>query len=30
METIKVRISEEEVDKRIREIGDQITKDYEG
>lgn len=30
METIKVMISEGEVDKRIREIGEQITKDYEG
>lgn len=27
---IKVLLSEEEVDKRIQEIGDQITKDYAG
>lgn len=27
---VKVLLSEEEVDKRIQEIGDQITKDYEG
>ena len=30
MEKITVMISEEEVNKRIREIGEQITKDYEG
>ena len=30
MERIEVMISEEEVDKRIREIGEQITKDYAG
>lgn len=29
-EKISVMISEEEVDKRIREIGDQISKDYAG
>lgn len=27
---ISVMISEEEIDKRVREIADQITKDYEG
>lgn len=27
---IKVLVSEEEVDKRIKEIGEQISKDYEG
>ena len=27
---VKVLLSEEEVDKRIQEIGDQITKDYQG
>jgi len=27
---VRVMISEEEVNKRIREIGEQITKDYEG
>lgn len=30
METIRVMISEEEVDKRIREIGAEITKKFEG
>ena len=30
MERIEVMISEEEVNKRIREIGEQITKDYAG
>ena len=30
MEKITLMISEEEVNKRIREIGEQITKDYEG
>ena len=30
MEKISVMISEEEVNKRIREIGEQITKDYAG
>ena len=30
MERIEIMISEEEVDKRIREIGEQITKDYAG
>ena len=30
MEKISVMISEEEVNNRIREIGEQITKDYEG
>ena len=30
MEKIKVMISEEEVNKRIREIGEEITKKYEG
>ena len=29
-EHIKVLLSEEEVDRRIQEIGDQISKDYEG
>ncbi len=29
-ETISVMISEEDVDKRIKEIGEQISKDYEG
>ena len=29
-EKISVLISEEDVDKRIREIGETITKDYEG
>lgn len=29
-ENVKVMLSEEEVDKRIREIGDQISKDYAG
>lgn len=29
-EKIKVLLSEEEVDKRIQEIGDQISRDYEG
>lgn len=29
-EHIKVLLSEEEVDKRIKEIGEQISKDYEG
>ena len=29
-EHIKVLVSEEEVDKRIRELGEQISKDYEG
>ena len=29
-EKIKILLSEEEVDKRISEIGEQITKDYEG
>ena len=29
-ENIKVLISEEEVDKRIRELGEQISKDYAG
>ena len=29
-ERISVLLSEEEVDKRIKEIGEQITKDYEG
>lgn len=29
-ETISVMISEEDVDKRIQEIGDQISKDYAG
>ena len=27
---IEVMFTEEEVDRRIQEIGDQITKDYEG
>lgn len=30
MDNISVLISEEEIDKRIREIADQINKDYEG
>lgn len=30
MENIRVLISEEEVTKRIRELGEQITKDYAG
>jgi hypoxanthine phosphoribosyltransferase len=29
-ERVKVLLTEEEVDKRIRELGEQITKDYEG
>jgi len=29
-ETISVMISEDDVDKRIKEIGEQISKDYEG
>mgnify|MGYP001074156991 len=29
-ERVRVMLSEEEVDKRIKEIGDQISKDYEG
>ena len=29
-EHIKVLVSEEEVDKRIRELGEQISKDYAG
>ena len=29
-ERISVLLSEEEVDRRIKEIGEQITKDYEG
>ena len=29
-ENVKVMLSEEEVDKRIQEIGDQISKDYAG
>ncbi len=29
-EKIKVMLSEEEVDKRIKELGEQISKDYEG
>ncbi len=29
-ERIKVLLTEEEVDKRIRELGEQISKDYEG
>ena len=29
-ERIEVLLSEEEVDKRIQEIGDQISKDYAG
>ena len=29
-ERISVLLSEEEVDKRINEIGKQITRDYEG
>ena len=27
---VKVLLTEEEVDRRIQEIGDQITKDYAG
>ena len=30
METIKMLITEEEIDKRIRELAEQISKDYEG
>ena len=29
-ESIRVLLSEEEVDKRIKEIGEQISKDYAG
>lgn len=29
-EKVKILLSEEEVDKRIKEIGEQISKDYEG
>ena len=29
-ERIKVMLTEEEVDAKIREIGEQISKDYEG
>ena len=29
-ETIRVLISEEKVDERIRELGNQISRDYEG
>ena len=29
-EHIRVLVSEEEVDKRIRELGEQISKDYAG
>ena len=29
-ENIKVLISEEEIDRRVKEIGEQITRDYEG
>lgn len=29
-EKVRVMLSEEEVDKRIKELGDQISKDYEG
>ena len=29
-ERIRVMISEDELDKRIRELGAQISKDYEG
>lgn len=29
-ERVRVMLSEEEVDKRIKEIGDQISRDYEG
>ena len=29
-EHIKVLVSEEEVDKRIRELGERISKDYAG
>ena len=29
-ETIKVLVSEEEVEKRIRDLGEKISKDYEG
>lgn len=30
MEKIRVLVSEEEIDQRIRELGEQISKDYEG
>ena len=29
-EKIRVLLNEEEVDQKIREIGEQISKDYEG
>lgn len=29
-ETIRQLISEEDVDRKIREIGEQISRDYEG
>lgn len=29
-ETVRVLVEEEEVDKRIRDLGEQISKDYEG
>ena len=29
-EHVKVLLTEEEVDRRIQEIGEQISKDYEG
>ena len=29
-EKVRVMLSEEEVDKRIQEIGDQISKDFAG
>ena len=29
-ERVRVMLSEEEVDRRIQEIGEQISKDYEG
>ena len=29
-ERVRVLLTEEEVDKRIRELGEQISKDYEG
>ena len=29
-EKVRVMLSEEEVDKRIKELGDQISKDYAG
>ena len=29
-ETVRVLVEEEEVDKRIKEVADQINKDYEG